>query len=424
MPGRSVRCGSAERHGRRWRVVEIAADGSRSHSYFEGPDAERDARLYVEAFRSQTKDRGLGATVTEYIDHLARYGGAKRRPLKANSLKIVRSKLEGILQLVDPTARTANRGARRPAPLPMTDRLLKALTPELAQRLYSARVRGVSSGGKPISADTHRSELIYAHAFGGWCEELGYLKANPFARVMPEGELSKGKPQLVIDEARAFLRAAYADQHPLHGIAAAGVLTLGCRSNELLERRVRDLDDGGRVLWIQFGKTEASKRRLAVPPVLRAALLKLAEGQVPDSYLFGSLTSGTLLKYVRNLSRAVGTETCTHGLRGTQLSLTVAVAQDVERASRAAGHADTGVTRAHYLASGVEASARAKLMEEILLAERDEAAERAEVEAAEREMASAQARLDSIRARGAVTLRLGTAAATAYPTAPKGDLTN
>ena len=86
LNGRAVRCGGAEKHGRRWRVVEIAADGSRAHRYFEGPDAERDARLYVEVFRAETKDRSIGGAVNEYLDHLARFGGAKRRPLKPRSV--------------------------------------------------------------------------------------------------------------------------------------------------------------------------------------------------------------------------------------------------------------------------------------------------------------------------------------------------
>jgi integrase len=425
MPGptKTVRCGGAERHGRRWRVAEIAGDGSRTHLYFEGPDGERLARLYVEQFRAETKDRSLGTAVTEYLEHLARYGGAKRRPLKPKSLTIVRSKLEGLLQLVDPELRKRNRGMRRPVDLPMTDRPLKALTPQLSQRLYNARVNGVKSNGEPISADTHRSELIYGHAFGQWCTDRGYLRENPFAGVLPEGELSRGKPQLRIDEARRFIRAAYSDPHPLGGTAAAGVLTLGLRANELLERRVRDLDDGGKVLWIPFSKTEAGRRRLCVPPVLRSVLLRLAEGQAADAYLFGSMTDGTLLKHVERLCEVAGVpRVCTHGLRGTQITLTVEIAGDVERASRAAGHADTGVTRSHYMAAGVEQSTRAKLMEEILLADRASEQEAAELAAAEQEMREAARKLESLRSREQV--RLGTTAIPAYPAASKPDLTN
>jgi len=421
MPrNRPHRCGGAEKHGARYRVALITREGARSHEYF---DTEKEARDFVIAFRSEAKGRTLGTAVTEYLDHLARYGGAKRRPCKPSTLRMVRSKLEGILQLVDSGVRKGNRGRRRPSDLPTTDRQLTDLTPALAQRLYSARVRAVKSNGEPISADTHRSELIYAHAFGQWCVEQGYLRESPFLDVRPEGELSKGKPQLRIDEARAFARAAYADQHPLGGLAAVAVLTLGVRANELLDRRVADLDDGGKVLWIPFGKTASSKRRLAVPPVLRSALLKLAEGQGKEAHLFGSMTDGTLLKHVARLCGVAGVPVvCTHGLRGTQISLTVEVDALVTAASKGAGHADTGVTRQHYMAAGVEQSARAKLMEEILLTEQSNADEAAEIAAAEKEAREAAEKLARLRAK--VQTNLGTTAATAYPGTPNPLLSN
>lgn len=397
---RFVRVGSPEKHGRRWRVVQIDALGRREHRYFEGEQAETLARAFVLAFRSAAQERTLAVAVAEYLDHLARHGGAKRRPLKPSTLRVVRSKLEGILQLVDPAARKGYRGAKRPEHVQIADRALRTLTPTACQRLYDERVRATKSNGAPITADTHRSELIYASAFGDWCAEQGWITANPFATVLPEGQTSKGKEQLRVDEARAFLLAAYSDTHPLGGIAAAGVLTLGVRASELLDRRVRDLDDGGRVLWITEGKTESSKRRVAVPPVLREALARLALGQGPEARLFGTMTTNTLLGHVRRLAEIARVpEICTHGLRGTQISLTVEVGALVEAASKGAGHAGTGVTRAHYLAAGVEQSARAKLMEDILLATPDAAEEARKLAEAEAEVLAAQAKLDSMRKR-------------------------
>ncbi len=121
------------------------------------------------------------------------------------------------------------------------------------------------------------------------------------------------------------------------------------------------------------------------------------------------------MKYVHDLCGRLGiNDVCTHGLRGTQLSLTVAVAQDVERASRAAGHADTGVTRSHYLAAGVEQSARARVMEEILLTTASEEQRQLELEEAEREMAAATAKLNALRSPESP--KLGTAAKTSYLT--------
>jgi integrase len=396
--GRVVRVGNAEHHGRRWRVAEIHDDGTRSHRSWEGPEAEAEARRFVAAFRHIQATTTIARAVAEYLDHLRKHGGAKRVPLAPKSLRIVRSKLEGLLQLVDPRDRAHNRGKRRPESLKVSDRALGDLTPTLAQRLYSARVRALKSNGEPISADTHRSELIYGNAFGDWCASRGYLRANPFAEVLPEGTLSKGKDQLRLDEARRFLLACYADAHPIGGVAAAAALTLGVRSSEILDREVRDLDDDGRTLWIDRGKTANARRRVAVPPVLRAALQRLTAGQGPGAYIFSTMTENTLLKHVRRICDVAGVPSvCTHGLRGTQISLTLEVTTSLEASSRSAGHGGTGVTRAHYLAAGVETSARAMLLERILLELPDPAEEARKLAEAEAEVRAAQAKLESLR---------------------------
>ncbi len=421
MPGKWIRVGQAERHGRRWRVAKIDATGGREPEYFATED---EARSFVVLWRARSAEHTVATAVDARIEHLRRYGGSKRRPLVEPTLKKVRSMLEGFLQLVDPELRKANRGARRPAPLPLVDRPLRALTAKVAAGLYRDRVNSTKSNGEPISADTHRSELDNAHAAAAWWVEQGWLKENPFAHVLPEGTLSKGKAQLRLEESRRFISAAYSDKHPTGGLAAASVLTLGVRASELLERRVRDLDDAGRVLWIPFGKTEAARRRVAIPPVLRAALVKLADGQGPEAYLFGTMTSGTLLDHVARLCATAGVpRVCTHGLRGTQISLTVEVGTLVTAASKGAGHAATGVTRRHYLAAGVEQSARAALMEEILLTDSNPEAEAADLAAAEAEVRAANEKLE--RLRGAkVSPRLGIPAKTAYPNGQSGDLTN
>lgn len=409
------RVGKAELHGRRWRVVQIAADGSREHRYFESQES---AEAFVQLFRAAqgSLDVTIAQAVTEYVEHLARYGGSRRVPLK--STKVVQSKLVGMLRLTDSASRKANRGARVPKALTLLDRGIKTLTPVQAQKLYNERVRD------GVSADTHRSELVYANAFGVWCVERGYLDVAPFLKVRPEGQLSQGKAQLRIDEARRFIRVCYADSHPLAGVAAAGILTLGVRANELMDRTVRDLDDGGNVLWIPKSKTMAGRRRVVVPPVLRARLQRLAEGQAPDAFLFGSMTDGTLLKAVHRLCGVAGVpEVCTHGLRGTQISLTVEIGAMVAEAGRRAGHAGVAVTRAHYMAAGTEESARAARMEALLL--NDEIGrQETEMAAAEREMAELTERMRALKERAAVQVGVGTAADSEYPAPPISTLRN
>lgn len=72
--------------------------------------------------------------------------------------------------------------------------------------------------------------------------------------------------------------------HPL-AIGALVALMMGLRTQEVLLREVRDLDDGGRFLWIDGGKTANAKRHLKVPELLRPYPLRLAVGQPPSAPL-------------------------------------------------------------------------------------------------------------------------------------------
>jgi integrase len=53
----------------------------------------------------------------------------------------------------------------------------------------------------------------------------------------------------------------------LGALAAALPLLTGMRASEITNLRRRDLDDGGKILWVQEGKTEAARRRFVVPEV-------------------------------------------------------------------------------------------------------------------------------------------------------------
>jgi hypothetical protein len=123
-------------------------------------------------------------------------------------------------------------------------------------------------------------------------------------------------------------------------------------------------------------KTKNAERPVEVPPVLRSCLLKLCAGKQPDEYIFGTLTDGTLLVYVKELCERAGVPVVTtYGLRGTHNSCTMQVSKLVEAASKGAGHGSVAVTRSHYIAAGVEQSARAGLMEELLFADLQHEAE-------------------------------------------------
>lgn len=138
------------------------------------------------------------------------------------------------------------------------------------------------------SADTHQAELALAKQLGDLCVKKRWLKLNPFAHVDPVGRKTHGstKPRLRVDESRQL--RAYCLERPTdqHCVITFAYLVLGARASELVKRNVRDLDDGGNLLWIDRTKTIAGVRRLTIPAELRDLLLGLAAGKKSNDPLF------------------------------------------------------------------------------------------------------------------------------------------
>lgn len=111
---------------------------------------------------------------------------------------------------------------------------------------------------------THRHRLRSARAFYAWCIERDYVTATPFARVKAVGRVNTGKLPLRLDEVRKLVDVLSKHADTGHEVAAALLLLLvhGVRSSEILQRQIRDLDDGGRILWIPHCKTKNARRRL------------------------------------------------------------------------------------------------------------------------------------------------------------------
>lgn len=122
---------------------------------------------------------------------------------------------------------------------------------------------------------------------------------------------------------------------------------------------VRDLDDDGRRLWVDFGKTKRSRRPLEVPAILRPYLLALAKGRAPDAQLISrtiSRRSGKkrdrfwLLYHVERLcAEAEVPVVCTQSLWGFHAS----VATDAGATSHVVGNepstAATAGTKAPHM---------------------------------------------------------------------------
>ena len=199
-----------------------------------------------------------------------------------------------------------------------------ALSPERAQALYRAETERVSARtGRRLAPDSHRLTLSRARALFRFAVAERITAHNPFDAVRPVGVRRAGKPQLRIDEARAWLGAALsaAAGGDALALAAALLLLLGLRSGEVLARTARDVDDDGQVLWVPRGKTRHARRRLLVPASVRGLLLALARGRAPDALLFGACPDGgprpraSMHKKVRALCDRAGVpRVCPHSL--------------------------------------------------------------------------------------------------------------
>lgn len=331
-------CSKPQRHGHKWRVVHPDEQGRRARSTF---DSEREAQQFIDDFYAAASG-AFGGSVAGAVDD---YIKDRASDLGEKSLTTLEYRLKGML-------RTTER-----------ERPLRTITAGVAAQLLKKR-------GTEVVVDTLVGELVAAQGFADWCVTNRRLTTNPFSDLEVKGKRSRGKAQLRIDEARRFVAVAL-DEGSLGGLAAAMALLMGMRASEITGRQVRDVDDGGRVLWIDRAKTRKGDRHLEVPEVLRGPLLALCakdDGRPRDGTdaLFGDVDRHWVGRHVRRLCRVAKVpEVCPHGLRGTQSSIAVQ-AVPVEHVAAALGQTGPAVTRRHYLSSGAEERGRGKAALKVL----------------------------------------------------------
>jgi integrase len=201
--------------------------------------------------------------------------------------------------------------------------------------------------------------LSVAKAFGAWCIAKGWLPANPFATIKGRGRRRRGKPQLRIEEARAFM-ACCLELAPRDdgAVLALAYLLLGARAGEVVLRQVRDVDDGGRLLWIPDSKTEAGRRQLEVPDALGPHLVRLARRRLPAAPLFAHAATRKRAQdwareQVTRICKLAGVPRVTpHGLRGTAATIAREAGATSQLVAAALGHASPAITEAAYIDSG------------------------------------------------------------------------
>lgn len=311
-------------HRRKWRVVVVRDDGTRDVRSF---DSQRAAEETAEAFQRLCCGKptiSIAEALEKYEKHLTSVG---YQPV---SITTLRNRLLGFVDGIGETACHRITG--------MNERYTK-----LTERW---------------SATTHHLALSEARSFGKWLVKNEHCAANPFDGIESIGRPKKRKVQLRIDEARLWMAKALelAPKQPGATAALCGLL-MGMRASEIIERKVRDLDDDGRVLVIEDSKTEASTRRLIIPDVLRSLLLARCADKLPTAKLFNR-TRGWVRHWTIEICDLAGVpRVCAHGLRGTHATIAVEAGMSPNLVALSLGHTSSKMTLGAYAAPGAKSVA-------------------------------------------------------------------
>jgi len=152
-----------------------------------------------------------------------------------------------------------------------------------------------------------------------------------------------------------------ADAGQAGAVAAMTALVMGMRASEIVSRVVRDLDDGGALLWIPDSKTLAGRRKLQVPEFLQPYLVELARGRDPQAALFGEHWRDWPRKWVQRICKAAGVPKVTaHGMRGLHGTLAVDSGITSHAVASALGHESFKTTAESYAKREAVAGAQQK----------------------------------------------------------------
>jgi integrase len=230
--------------------------------------------------------------------------------------------------------------------------LLSELTTSACVTFYDAlRTRVSEKTGRQYSVDTHRNTLAEARMLAKWAVKKRWLRSSPVDDIEGKGKRRHGKAQLRIDEARNWMAKAaeLADAGEGGAVAAMMTLLLGMRASEIVSRVVRDLDDDGRLLWIPDAKTEAGKRTLRVPDMLRPYLQRLVDGRKPEELIFGVHWRDWPREWVQAIcEKAAVPLVCAHSMRGLHSTLAMDAGVTGHVVAASLGHESVSTTVQSY----------------------------------------------------------------------------
>lgn len=323
-------------HHRAWRVFFKTLDGQKKYETFASED---EALEFIET-AGRRKLRGGGHPVEKLAEKFLEY---RKRDLMPSSIETLEYRLDAIIR------------GRRAMPVEVFP----------WQRAWEQHIA-------EQSVDTQLGVRSTVRAFFRFCIEAGVLRREPLTDIKVRGRRRRGKKQLHIDEARRFEAEVFNDYADPLAAAAATMLYTASRPGEVMNLRVRDVDDGAAILWIHGTKTEASKDRVKVFEGLREVLLFHARDRKPDDFLFefrpqrsrasanpAKSRTDALRRRMRQLcDKAEVPQVVPHSLRGLHATLATAAGETGEAVARQLRHTSFEVTKRHYLAPGSLAEAQ------------------------------------------------------------------
>jgi integrase len=153
------------------------------------------------------------------------------------------------------------------------------------------------------------------------------------------------------------------------------MMYLGLRQGEVAARVARDIDDGGRVLWVPSGKTKNARRRLKIPEHLRPLVLAVAKDKKPDELIFYPTRHRQhrrqfYITHVKRLCRLAGVpEVVPHSLRGLHATLALEGGATADAVAKALGHSSFAMTAQHYASPSSVANSRSSRVADALNAD-------------------------------------------------------
>ena len=332
-------------HGSGFRVVVRRTAGGSTVSETFATRGEAEEALAAARAELLVAHEPLGDLIDRYEDD------QKKRGLRSSTYKQTRTRLRAFFA----SALEVN---------------LPDLTRHLAEKLFEAlRDTPTTSTKKPPSVDTLRNTLAETRAFVRWCRSQGWMRGpDPLIKLKVFGKRRRGKPQLRIDEARVWYSKAIelADAGDDGAVAGLSTLLLAPRASELVSRLARDLDDNGRILWIDDEddfktKTDSSRRKVEIPEILQPYLRRLADGKDGSAPLFPSVSRYWPRDNIRRICGLAGVrKVSAHGMRGLHSTLAVAAGATAHLVAASLGHSSSSVTERHYIAPGTTRNARAE----------------------------------------------------------------